>query len=347
MSGVTVAVVVALVAVAIGTAPLSVRGGGGPTGSFRIEQDRVGDLALYGPIVAVTDGERYRGYEIETGDRRWQSSRCEGAGRAGATASQEEDTLVVRCGDEIRGLDLLTGEFLWRYDPGDSWTMLRVGGGVVAIALTDHADVVDLATGERRFRWDGEHVQEQELILMVAGNLLVIGEDDQLIALGPDGRERWRQDAVAPGSIWVTGDRFVTRRQEAVDSYRGADGTWISGFETNSAVRNSMFVADDAGVAVVARNDGESSGVYGLDLERWTMDWKRPGARFASAASRHVAFYDVDGRCRVVRIRAPKQRTDCSTAGQQTVAVTLDDGRVAYATVEAGRLHTRVVVRDL
>lgn len=347
MGAAAIALALVFVAFAVWFVPLTARGAGGASGTFHLDQAVVTDVAFYGPIVAVSDGERFRGYEIGTGDQRWRTTGCRGAEVAGLTASQEQEVLVVRCGTEIRALDLLTGSFLWTYDPGAAWTMVRAGGGVVAIGLTDHVDVVDLDTGERRFRWDGEHVEEQELIVAVADDLVVIAEDDQLIALTPDGTERWRRDVVATGSIWVNDHVVVQRDRESVTSYDAATGEEIHWFETRSEVRNSMIVADDAGVVAVARNDADSSGVYGLDVDRGTMDWSRPGTSLLAAGPRHVAFVDDQGRCRVVRIRVAKRANACSEERRQTLVVALDEDRMAVVAIDPQRSGLDVVVRTL
>ena len=344
-SALGVTAIIGILALAVWVLPLTVRGGGWPTGTIRVATPLVDDPALFERTVAASTGERYDGFDITTGDRRWRSEPCPGAGPAGLTSSQEGPVLVVRCDGTVRGLDLRTGAFRWSYDPEGAWTMLRVGGGLVVIALTDHADVVDLATGELRFRWKGEHVEEQELIVAADDDGVFIGEDDQVISLGPDGEERWREPMFS-GSITRSGPTLVVRDREAFELVDPQTGERRIGFELTSVVRGSMFVAEDGHTAVLARSDEDSMGVYGLDLKNWVLHWRQEGARFLSAGPRHFAI-DDGGTCKVLRITTGKTVARCSTPGWSTTGVGLDADRVAIVGASPRRTGSTIVVRNL
>lgn len=323
-----------LLALAIAAFPLTVRGEGWPTGTFRVSERLVGDPVPYERTVAVSTGRRYVAFDVRTGDEVWRTTRCEGAAPAGLTASQEGAMLVVGCGGEIRGLDLRTGTFTWTYQPASDWTMVRVGGGRVAIALYDHADVLDLRTGDLGFTWNGEDVDDQEVVVALDRDFVFVGEDGEVIALGPDGGERWRV-GYPPGSIWATDDLLVVRDREYMGFVPLEDGRVDDDLGYTAEIERSMFIADDGHHAVLTRSDDESTGTYGVNLRNRELDWRRPGESFLAAGPRHVATV-VDGRCTIRRIADGSSAGRCSPNGRPSLGVGFADDRVAVTTAARG-----------
>lgn len=345
-----IAVVGLTVLVAIWVFPMTVHGGGWPTGTIRYEKELVGDPALFRDIVAAKNSNRWIGFDIRTGDQLWQSKRCIGPKAAGLsgnedaapTTIQEGSILVIRCSGDVHGLDLRTGAIRWSYDPGQKWTMLRLGGGRIVLALDDHADVVDIETGELLFSWKGEHVDEHALIVTANDDGVFIGEDDQLIALDPDGEERWRAEW-GMDTFWATGDLVLLRIGDGVLSFDVETGDIVGDYGTSSKTLDTRYLAQDRDVVVLGGID-QGGGVGGYDIERYGLRWHRPGTDFLAAGPRYVAV-GAAGECQILRISTGDPVGRCSEPRWITTGVDLDLDRVAVTATSPLREGSTIVVR--
>ena len=340
------AVVVAAVGIVVGALvavplPLRTAGAASPEGEVVTDELVLGDPILYGPTAAIPGEDRFVGFDLRDGAQRWASDECLAAEEAAPVGSRQGQILVVSCGGELRGLDLQTGRFLWAYEPDRDWTMLRVGGGRVAVGLGDHADVLDLVDGERLIRWTGRDVDEESITVALSEDLVFFGEDERVFAVEDDGAVRWEADTI-PSAMWAADGMLLTRYVKEFRRFDLVSGEELETFFLGGSTPNSMIVGDDRGVAVLAKSD-ETEAVFGVGIWDRSRSWAGDGKRFLAVGPAHVAVLDA-GRCQVLRIDTGATVASCGDGWD----VGLDGDRVAFvASARRGGAGSRIVVRSL
>lgn len=338
----SVSVVLAVLAAVVAfvrAAPLEASGAAAPEGTFSALDVPRGDPMLHGRLVVLQTLDGWDAFDIETGARRWSSPQCDRPAPSGATATREGSIVVVRCAEQLRGLDLDSGRTRWTIPLVEEPTMLRVGGGRIAIALDDRVLVADLHTGKRLYRWVAREPLDASIITTADDRSVYIGESRRVYALDRAGHVRWSKETI-PSTIFAAGGRVLIRFQGGFELRDAATGELVRrGAVTGVETRRTMIVAMDGEVAVLA--SAEVPVVWAVSLRTLRLRWKSGGSWFAVADDESVAVR-AGGSVRVLGLHDGRVRHRGSASA---LGVTVGDGRVA--TLEIDGLTTRVEVQRL
>jgi outer membrane protein assembly factor BamB len=189
--------------------------GPGPQGTPTIAWSRDLDSPLstlpilVGGLIIVGDqGSELVAFDARTGEERWRTT---GDGSFSGTPAAADGTLVVADAAGILAVDAVTGAPRWRREILSEAPRLVIDEGIVYLGTTDGAvKGLDLATGEDRWSWQGDHSLSVRLDAVADGVAYANPNDGQVIAIElADGSERWRvRGKVARLSYTVAGDTF-------------------------------------------------------------------------------------------------------------------------------------------
>jgi len=312
------------------------------SGQLSIPAVVTGAPILQGQLVVVPTAQTFVAYDIDTGAMRWRSKRCDGARVAAPVGSRSGKRVVVDCGSELRLLDLESGEYQWRYRAPTTWSMLRVGGGIVAVSFGSTAKLLDLDTGKVRFTWRPKTHQREDLVVAPGQGMVVIAEDTVLWAVEPDGSVRWHRDLVG-NSVWVGSHGVVVREPAEVVTIldpRTGDTESIDLMDEASSSM-AMIVDVQAGRAVVVRNEDERV-VYAVDSRTGSYVWSTEVSEQWSYVADGSGYVVVmkDGSCEVRDVADGRRVASCPP---DVLHAGIDHGRVAYLSyTDTGRASITV-----
>jgi hypothetical protein len=314
-----------------------------PVGTVEVAADVLGAPILRGSLVVVPTESAFVAYDITSGRERWTSEACPWGGLASPAGFRSGDDVVVACAEELRVLDLGTGEFRWAHRTPARWDMLRIGEGVVVAGLGGSVEVLDLDDGEVRFAFEPDGPQRESLVVAVGEGTILVSEDKVVHAFELDGTPRWERKLVG-SSVWASPVGVQIRQPggviEIVDLATG-----------RSTARNVVqhvdaayaMVMDVRGERSLFARGGDNPIVYALTSRHGRMAWfTENGARWRYVAhgSTHVVVANETG-CEVRRILDGRRDATCPRAVQ---VAGMEGDRVAYL-VTNGRRPQVVVQR--
>jgi outer membrane protein assembly factor BamB len=256
----------------------------------------VGDVLL--APTQTADRQHSTLYAVGLGDasRRWEQS-FEYALVSGLQTLRVSETLKVLVAlsstDMMRGEGALlaldaAGEVCWRWSPGAQRVSAPVVAGDVVCVTADARLLVALeaATGAERARVELEATASLAAPALVSDVAYVPCRGPHLLAVGLDGKLRWRFDVLDDPEAWldrtpvVVGDRvFTVLSTGAVLALRAQDGTLAWGADVGPGKRLSSLAADEERLYVGARD-----GVHTLNLRDGGEAWALSAGREVEAA---------------------------------------------------------------
>jgi outer membrane protein assembly factor BamB len=265
----------------------------------------VGDLLLVSTQEPGPPAHRsmLRALSLADGSPRWQKS-FEYAQVSGLAAVQTSEVLetsevlvlvAITSTDLMRGEGALvaldaTGEEHWRWAPGVQRVSAPAVAGDVACVTADTRMllVLDLATGDERARVELEASASLDAPALVGDFAIIPCRGPHVLAVGLDGKTRWRFDAEAPPDAWldetpvIVGKHlFAVLSTGAVLALRAEGGSLAWRVDVGPAGKRLSAPATDGEQLYVGARDG----LHALDLADGHEVWAFSTERRIEAAS--------------------------------------------------------------
>ncbi len=236
--------------------------------SERLERGRWGHATPIGSKIYSTDGYYLSALDDKTGNRTRVAELHDGASVAPAIA---DSLAFVSTWDQLRAIDLNTGEEEWRFYGGEDKRMTgsdpAVVDGTVYVGSSDsNLYAIDTESGEEEWRFEEPNNSINTSPSVVNGTIYFGSNDNYCYAVDANnGEERWRFESgyeirakptVADGVVYVcSADKYIY----ALDTSTGEE---IWSFETDGIIWSEPIVLNKT--VYVASSDGY---IYALEDE--------------------------------------------------------------------------------
>lgn len=303
-------------------------------------------LLVDGTLYAVSGsrsgahGDGFALYAVDPGigEKRWSAGEdypdflsLLGVAGGNAFVATSDDALSDE-GEQLRALDVETGEERWTGEVGDARGAAVTGDGVYVAAST-RLDAFDAADGAHRF---GRELDGWTLGPAAGDGVVYVGyrgEQGRALALDPaSGETRWTAgewyvtSLVADESLYVGGERVAAFAPDGTERWRYDAGGLLS---AGALADDALFVSGNP-VAKLSTDDGSERWRHEVDAEHGTVE---------ATGESTVAVQRGNGTALDVLDEASgEKRFGFDARGERLSAVAVADGTV-YAGTDAGVVY--------
>jgi len=243
-------------------------------------------------VVVAYDGQRTKAYDTSTGVEIWQAD--------GFIVADDEGTVYV-CRSEdaevLAAVDIETGAERWQANRPCGYSAVR-GDLITIVAIDRDVDgghellLVDTSTGDvilRKTLDDGidDQVNGFEGVVLAGDQVVIAGQQADLVVLGSDAEELVRRPARLGTPIGVADDLVIVATHDRVAAINPTNGE--TAWESQALNRDSLAVSEDTLWSLHA----QTGSVSRLDPETGNPMWTTPvglSSGFDVAASPSTAY---------------------------------------------------------